>query len=210
MGNNVAEKGTITLGQKEYTLVAKRVEDFREKHPDFFLGCVDLRLEENGVFAKSELRDADGKVLAIGHGMITDNRAFKVERAETKANGRSLAFFGFGGSDFSIASAEEMEDAAAAEKELAEVERLISHNHAVRENIESIVAIKTYLANDQYENAYECIREMDNDDWQACWRATSRGGIWTTKERAQLKSNEMNEARKAFHNHSEDDDDVPA
>lgn len=203
----MVETGTIVLGQKEYTLVAKRVEDFRGEYPNYFLGCVDLRIEENGVFAKSELRDAEGKVLAIGHGMITDNRPFRVERAETKANGRSLAFFGFGGSDFSIASAEEMEEAAEAEKELAEVERLISHNNAVRDHIESIVAIKAYLANDEYQNAYECIREIQEaseDDWRALWRATSRGGIWSTRERAQLKSNEMNDARKDFHNHNED------
>jgi len=204
----MSETGTITLGQKEYTLVAKRVEDFREKHPDYFLGCVELRIEDNGaVFARSELRDSEGKLLAIGHGMLTDNRPFKVERAETKANGRSLAFFGFGGSDFSIASAEEIADAAAAEKELAEVERLICHNSAVRDHIESIVAIKAYLANDEYQNAYECIREIqqaNEDDWRALWRATSRGGVWTTKERQQLKSDEMSDARKDFHNHSED------
>ena len=116
----MSDKGTIVLGQKEYTLVAKRVEDFREKHPDYFLGCVDLRVEEGGgVFARSELRDTDGRVVAVGHGMIADKKPFRVERAETKANGRALAFYGFGGSDFSIASAEEMEEAAKAEKELA-------------------------------------------------------------------------------------------
>ena len=89
-------------------------------------------------------------------------------------------------------------------QEMEQVERLKAHNAAVREHITSVVFIKEALINEDYSSAYEAIHELkecdDNASWNALWVAPSKGGIWTTREREQMKSNEMNEAKNGFHN----------
>jgi hypothetical protein len=96
--------------------------------------------------------------------------------------------FGYLGSH--IASAEEMENASAQQKEQEGLERLQAHNRCVRDHIESIVAIKHYLLNDDYSSAYEASAEIPDEDRLALWISTTSGGIWTTEERAAMKSNE--------------------
>jgi hypothetical protein len=77
--------------------------------------------------------------------------------------------------------------------------KLIEHNAVVREWIPSILAIKQGIADSQISSAYEAWAEMPNDVKQTLWRATTKGGIWEPSERAIMKSNEWNDARKAWH-----------
>ena len=157
---------------------------------------------------KATIRDPSGAVVAVGHaeeqrGATTINRSSCLENAETSAVGRCLAFLSGDLAGTDIASADELAQALAQQREAQSIERLRRHNAAVREHIESIVAIKEFLALGEYGSAYEAISELPTEDWQILWVAPSKGGIWTTKERAEMKSDEFNEARKAHHGGTE-------
>jgi len=202
------EDGIVVISGKEYITVAKRLADFRERHPDWSITTKLLEAAEL-VRVKATIKDDIGRVIATGYseenreqGNI--NKTSAVENAETSAVGRALAFLGLGGTH--IRSADEMQAAVDAQKEMAGVERLKRHNEALRENLESVVAIKHYLLNDEYSGAYEAYAELDQDAWQSLWMAPSNGGIWTTKERGQFKSNEWNDARKAHHDITDEDE----
>jgi hypothetical protein len=151
---------------------------------------------------KTTIRDSSDRILATGHaeevrGSTNILKTSALETCETSATGRALSMLGYLGSE--VAGAEEIANALEQQKELEQVERLKAHNAAVRDHIESIVAIKTYLLNGQYEAAYEAIAEIPDEDKLSLWIATTAGGIWTTKEREQMKSNEWTAARKNYH-----------
>lgn len=73
------------------------------------------------------------------------------------------------------------------------------HLEAVARNMASIQYIKDCLSRDEYESAYEAFQEISADDHKLLWMAPTKGGkAWTTKEIAQMKSNEWGAARRAF------------
>lgn len=200
--------GIVVIGGNEYYTVAKRLVDFREKHPAY---TIKTKLIEAGelVRIKASILDEDGRLLATGtaeevRGEGKVNSTSAVENCETSAIGRSLAVMGMTGSH--IASAEEVERALEQQKEMAGLERVLAHNAAVRDNIESIVAVKAFLLNDEYDAAYESWVEMDADTLKVLWMAPSKGGIWTTNDRNQMRKNEWNDARKAHHGITEEED----
>jgi len=61
---------------------------------------------------------------------------------------------------------------------------LLAHIHAARENIEEVYRIKECIANDDLEGAAGYYADMDRSTQLALWRATTKGGIWTTHERS--------------------------
>ena len=198
--------GIVVIGGNEYYTVAKRLVDFREKHPAY---TIKTKLIEAGelVRIKASILDEDGRLLATGtaeevRGEGKVNSTSAVENCETSAIGRSLAVMGMTGSH--IASAEEVERALEQQKEMAGLERLKAHNAAVRDNIESITAMKAHLLNEEYSAAYEAWDELEPDTMKDLWLSTTAGGIFTTQERAQMKSNSWNDARKAHHGIEED------
>jgi len=195
------EDGVVDIRGKQYRTVARRIHDFREAHQDYsittkILSAADL------VTVRATIKDASGRTLATGlaeemRGSTNINKTSALENAETSAVGRALAFFGLGGTE--IASADEVANDIKQQQEFEQVERLQAHNSAVRDHIESIVAIKTYLANGEYGLAYEALAELSEDDRKTLWLAPTKGGIWTTAERKLMQSDEMTEARKAHH-----------
>ena len=60
---------------------------------------------------------------------------------------------------------------------------LVAHINAARENIEEVYRIKECIANDDMEGAAGYYADMDRGIQLALWRATTKGGIWTTEER---------------------------
>jgi hypothetical protein len=62
-------------------------------------------------------------------------------------------------------------------------------------NVTSVIAIKDALAEGNYSAAFEAWNEITDDDKGALWLAPTKGGCFTTKERAQMKSNEWNDAK---------------
>lgn len=78
------------------------------------------------------------------------------------------------------------------------VELLMKHNEALREHFDSVSCIKTALAIDNYETAAEAWTELAREVVQTLWLAPTKGGIFTTSERAKLKSDEMGAAVRVF------------
>ena len=200
------DDGTVLIHNKTYLTVARRIKDFRDKHPDYSLESKVLSAADV-VQIKAVIRDTEGRILATGHaeevrGSTNILKTSALETCETSAWGRALSNFGLLGTE--VAGAEEIANALEQQKEQEQVERLKAHNVAVRDNIESIVAIKHHLLNDEYGAAYEIMAvDIPDDDKLALWISTTQGGIWTTKERAQMKCDQWTEARREYH--KEDD-----
>jgi len=195
------ETGLVDIHGKLYKTVALRVQEFRTDHPDWTISSKVLSAADI-VQVKTTIKDHEGRVVATGHaeeerGRTNILKTSALETCETSAVGRALSFLSYSGT--SIASAEELANALAQQKEGELVERLKAHNAAVRDHIESIVAIKAYLANEEYGLAYEAVEEIPQEDRLTLWISTSNGGIWTTKERAQMKSDDWAQARKDYH-----------
>ena len=197
----MSDTGTVEIHGKTYLTVARRIRDFRDKHPDYTIATKILSNADT-VLVRATISDHEGRTLATGHAEEIRN-ATKIlttsciETTETSAVGRALSYLGYLGS--AIAGAEEMEIALEYQDQLAVVERLKAHNGAVRDYIENITAVKAYLLNDEYENAYEAIAEIPDDAKLCLWISTTDGGVWTTKERAAMKSDEWTAARHNYH-----------
>jgi hypothetical protein len=197
--------GTVKIHGKEYKTVALRIQEFREKHPDFTIQTE--LVEANDVLVVMKATISMGpQVIATGYAEEVRtaskiNRTSALENAETSAVGRALAFFGLGGSE--IASADEVANAITQQSSQAskeDMEKLIAHNEAWRNNAGSIYFIKEYIDMDEpkWESVAEAWAEISNEDKQALWLAPSKGGVFTTAERAALKSDEFNAARKVM------------
>ena len=199
--------GTVKIHGKEYKTVALRIQEFREKHPDFTIQTELVEANDTLVVMKATI-SMGPQVIATGYAEEVRtaskiNRTSALENAETSAVGRALAFFGLGGSE--IASADEVANAISQQNNQAsneEMERLIAHNEAWRNNVHSIYFIKEYIGDpmkpSDWENVAEAWGEISNEDKQALWLAPSKGGVFTTAERAALKSDEFNAARKVM------------
>lgn len=74
------------------------------------------------------------------------------------------------------------------------IDDLLSYQEVVRDEFPSIATIKEALAVDDYSTAKEAWRELDESARNTLWKAPSKGGIFTTKERAQIKSDEWSKA----------------
>jgi hypothetical protein len=55
-------------------------------------------------------------------------------------------------------------------------------------NHDSLTAIRNFLLEEKFDAARECWNEIEHDDQMAIWRATSKGGWFEPKERAQMKT----------------------
>ena len=69
----------------------------------------------------------------------------------------------------------------------------------VREWWPSIAAIKESIATQEYSVGVEAVSEIPDDTKRALWKAPTKGGIFTTDERAVMKSNPWHEAREQFY-----------
>ena len=199
--------GTVKIHGKEYKTVALRIQEFREKHPDFTIQTELVEANDTLVVMKATISQGD-QVIATGYAEEVRtaskiNRTSALENAETSAVGRALAFFGLGGSE--IASADEVANAISQQNNQGsneEMENLLAHNEAWRKNYDSIYFIKEYLVggmeSSDWEKIAEAWAEISNEDKLALWLAPSRGGVFTTAERAALKSDEFNAARKVM------------
>lgn len=187
--------GVVNIRGKEYKTVAFRIADFREKHPNYGV-VTDLIDAGTLVVVRATITDENGHVLATGYAeenreVGSVNSTSAVENAETSAVGRALAFLGFAGSE--IASADEIANAIKQQGALEEIKRFAAHTDAVKEHLDSIVAIKGFLLEENISAAREAYREIPREDQLSLWRAPTKGSIWTTKERDLLKKGDTNE-----------------
>lgn len=94
-------KGTelpiLNLRGKEYLEVKYRLVWFREEHPDWSIESVLLKVEPTQALAQATVKDAGGRVIAMGH-KFENVKGFPdfIEKCETGAIGRALALIGYG------------------------------------------------------------------------------------------------------------------
>ena len=195
------DNGVVMIHGKQYLTVSRRVNDFRSNFPDYKLDTEILHIDDSNVVIKATICCEEGKQIASGiahevKGAGNINRTSHIENAETSAVGRALAFFGMAGTE--IASADEVANAINQGKQQDSEEIFVGYMNVVRTHFDSISAIKNCLAATDYEGAAEAEAELPLDVLQSLWKAPSKGGVWTSLERATLRSDEMNAARKLF------------
>ena len=180
------QKGVVKIKNKDYKLIVQRVNEFRQAHPEFGVETEVLHHDEIRVVAQVRIFDEQGRIR--GSGVAEEfreasriNQTSAMENCETSAFGRALASMGYGG-DVAYASAEEVVNAMNTEA----TNDAVKHNHAVRENLEEIYNIKVAMQNEDWDTAACYVMDFDDDTAGALWVATTKGGIWTTKERDEL------------------------
>ena len=65
--------------------------------------------------------------------------------------------------------------------------RLMRHNSALRDNIQAVASIKELLDFENYAEALEIWGLLSEQVQSDLWVAPSKGGIFTTKQRNQIK-----------------------
>ena len=132
---------------------------------------------------------------SIGEASPENNRNdYPYAMAEKRAKDRViLKLLGLHADAYSEEEADDFKDAEPTQQAV-----LLNYNEKVREHWVSINAIKEALDNNYWDGAAESEAEIPHDDLTILWKAPSNGGVWTTYERSQLKSDEMAAARKLF------------
>jgi len=187
-------EGVVSIHGKQYRTVAHRVAEFREKHPDYSIVTDLVHADDERVVVKATIASNDGHVISTGYAeevraSSSINRTSAVENAETSAVGRALAFFGMAGTE--IASADEVAAALKAQSELDAIDYMA----LVRANWDIIHEVKTFLIPDETGKpnipaAREALADLDDKTKIALWRAPTKGGVFTTRERDMLKQPE--------------------
>ena len=192
----MTDTGVVNIHGKEYRTVAMRIKLFRDDHPEWCITCKVLSAADL-VQIKATISNEAGEVKATGlaeevRGSTNINKTSALENAETSAVGRALAFLGYGGTE--IASADEVANAIQQQKHIEVDEKLVAHNAAVRELLETIVVIKDGIRDNELSGAAEAWFELTEEEKRALWIAPTKGGIFTTHERGVMKSTEFKQA----------------
>lgn len=102
--DKIREKYNQPQRGKDYLTVAGRVLIFRVDHPDWSIETDIIAVTETTAVFKAVIKNAEGRVLASGHGRATEAGTKNLggrflEKAETAAIGRALAICGYGTDD---------------------------------------------------------------------------------------------------------------
>ena len=198
-----AETGIVNFRGKEYKTVARRLVDFHqmvEGGMRIITSIVDVTDEV--VIMKAEIADMQGEVLATGHAeehreASRINQTSALENCETSAVGRALAFFHPDLAGTEICSADELAGAITAQNSAPDMEYLscLSDNLgsvcAIREGLSGYMATGDTVA---LAEAAGCWYDLDDDQKRLLFRAPSKGGMFSTKERELMKTPEFRKA----------------
>ena len=192
--------GVVKIHGKEYKTVALRVAEFRQAHPDYTISTELVEANDVLVIMKASILDNEGRLLATGYSEEVRaaskiNATSALENAETSAIGRCLSALGFGGTEY--ASADEV---ASAIKQQNDGE-FLAFMEAVRENFDWVMYAKTAIQNEDWDELAAIWGDISHDTMAVLFRAPTKGGIFTTEERAACKGNDaFNKARKELAN----------
>lgn len=196
------DKKTGKVVVSHYMTVAERIDSFR-KNEEFKDYAVKTKIVSNTeyVIVRAKIVNQDGKVVATGtaeenrnDGYI--NKTSALENCETSAVGRALAFLGFAGTE--IASADEIVAAQEQQVKKACWESATNTMQATLDNYDSIVEIKKAIEDKEPYRVVEAWMELEANIKGYLWKAPSKGGPFTTSERAYFQSSEYVEARNAY------------
>lgn len=199
--------GIVKIHNKEYKTVALRVTEFlaSPKHEGWAIETQLITAHSSDGIARSDeyvvmkatIRDDKDRARGTGYaeelrGSTNINKTSALENCETSAIGRALASVGFAGTEY--ASANEVSSAVIQQTEINAQEQFLTYNAGVREHIGTISAIKDALATDDLETAAEEWGQLDDEQKRLIWKAPSKGGMFTTKEIATMKTSDFREA----------------
>lgn len=195
--NQQKDTGIVNIHGKEYKTVARRIQDFREKHPSYGVDTSIITINADEVVIKAVVTDESGRQVGSGiaherQGSSNINKTSHVENCETSAVGRALASIGLAGSEY--ASADEVAGAISQQKIMEAAQRLIDHNAAVRDHLDSVYAIKSGITSGELSAASEAWFELSDDLKAALWMAPTKGGIFSTQEREAMQSSEFRQS----------------
>jgi hypothetical protein len=182
----MSDTGTVNIHGKQYKTVALRVQEFRAHCPSHSIITELVHRDDTLVVMRAAIVDESGRTIGTGYSeevraSSNINRTSALENAETSAIGRALAAAGYAGTEY--ASADEVANAIGQQGGLEHIDYM----DLVREHFDIIVQVKDHLANDEIEDARAAYKGLDVETQKALWRAPTRGGIWTTDERAKMK-----------------------
>jgi len=148
--------GIVNIRGKEYMTVALRVQQFREKHPDWSIVTAIVHRDADEVVMLASIVNEQGRIIATGHAeekrkASQINSTSALENAETSAIGRALAGAGFGGTEF--ASANEVQNAIAQQKPRGNIDKALE----AISTADSMVVLKTV-----YEAATRAFKDPEN------------------------------------------------
>lgn len=193
--------GIVKIHGKEYKTVALRVAEFRAKHPDLTIATEIVEANDVLVVMKATI-SAAGMVIATGHAEEVRsaskiNAQAAMEVAESSAVGRALAFFGMAGEELQIASADEVANAISQQND----GEFLQFMQTVRDNFDWVMYAKEAIANEDWQSLAGIWGDISHDTMATLFRAPTKGGIFTTKERDACKGNDaFNQARKELAN----------
>jgi len=179
---------TIKIGNKDYKLVAERLVLFWKKYPDLHIET-NAEPFDSGVIMRARIVRADGGTASIGHAYAeVGNDAFKaLEKAESCAVGRALAFLDEDLMGSEIASADELSEFTKAEIEKRMWRANREYMDAFLRWRPTIEEISDRLADNDFEAAKELMFGIPNEDKLALNRAWTKGGPFTPHETKQIK-----------------------
>ena len=190
--------GVVKIHGKEYKTVAKRVADFRDKFPNHTLITELVSADDERVVMVSKVYDTDNRLVSTGwaeerrdasrlHGTSS------LEICETSACGRAVAFLHRDLMGTEIASADEVANAISQQND----GEFLEFMQAVRDNFDWVMYAKEAIANEDWQSLAGIWGDIDHDTMATLFRAPTKGGIFTTEERAACKGNDaFNQARK--------------
>jgi hypothetical protein len=188
------DDGVVNIHGKQYLTVARRTNDFRERHPDYGIHTEILSIDDATVVCRAVITDEAGRQLSSGIAEESRtssriNQTSAVENCETSAVGRALAFFGMAGTE--IASADEVAGAINAQAEIEAGAHLKAHLDVVHKYFDEVSAIKTGIAEGDYMTAgghwFDLHEKAAVPELEALKLARTKGGIWSTAESKQLQ-----------------------
>lgn len=148
--------GIVNIRGKEYMTVALRVQQFREKHPDWSIVTEIVHRDAEEVVMLATIYNSEARAIASGHAeekrkASQINSTSALENAETSAIGRALAAAGFGGTEF--ASANEVQNAIAQQKPRGNIDKALE----AISTADSMVVLKTV-----YEAATRAFKDPED------------------------------------------------
>ena len=194
--------GVVKIHGKEYKTVAKRVADFRDKFPNHTLITELVSADDERVVMVSKVYDIDNRLVSTGwaeerrdasrlHGTSS------LEICETSACGRAIAFLHRDLMGTEIASADEVANAISQQNDGEFLEFMAT----VRANFDWVMYAKEAIANEDWQSLAGIWGDIDHETMATLFRAPTKGGIFTTEERAACKGNDaFNQARKELAN----------
>jgi hypothetical protein len=194
--------GVVKIHGKEYKTVAKRVADFRDKYPNHTLVTELVSADDERVVMVSKVYDTDNRLVSTGwaeerrdasrlHGTSS------LEICETSACGRAVAFLHRDLMGTEIASADEVANAISQQNDGEFLEFMAT----VRDHFDWVMYAKEAIANEDWQSLAGIWGDIDHETMATLFRAPTKGGIFTTEERAACKGNDaFNQARKELAN----------